>query len=171
LKTINNKIKNPYNYLLTQENTNLSKLKAVDLFLNNCTSFLSKQMGEIKIIENNIYDNMYLKFKGDDKALLKFKQENYNNSIADYVLRSNEFKKLVIQDGNIIRKTEPIYSESENSYGRAPFYAFEKRIGHKTIDTFYFNVAVLWIISLFLYVALITDAFGFLINTLEKRVR
>lgn len=171
LKTINNKIKNPYNYLLTQENTDLSKLKAVDLFLNNCTSFLSKQMGEIKIIENNIYDNMYLKFKGDDKALLKFKQENYNNSIADYVLRSNEFKKLVIQDGNIIRKTEPIYFESENSYGRAPFYAFEKRIGHKTIDTFYFNVAVLWIISLFLYVALITDAFGFLINTLEKRVR
>jgi len=169
LKVINNKIQNPYNYSLNKENVNLSKLKEIDIFLNHCKFISSIQMNEITKIENNLYDNLYLKFNHNDKALLEFKQQNYNNSIADYVLRNNEYKKLIVQNGEIIRKAEPIYYEPENSFGRAHFYASEKRIGNLMIDTFYFNMTVLWIMSLFLYVVLITDALGIFINTLGKQ--
>jgi hypothetical protein len=38
--------------------------------------------------------------------------------------------------------------------GRAQFYAPFKQIGTIQIDTFRFNIIVLWIVSLMLYVAL-----------------
>ncbi len=166
LKIINNEIRNPLNYSISKENMSLAKLEEIDVFLNNCKITLANQLGEIKNIENNIYDNLYLKFNNDDKELLEFKQRNYNNSIGDYVLRSNEFKKLIIQDEQIIRKAEPIYYIAENKFGRAHFYAPEKRIGQLLIDTFFFNTIILWVISMFLYVLLITDSLKKFINFL-----
>lgn len=166
LKIINNEIRNPLNYSISKESISLAKLEEIDVFLHNCKITLANQLSEIKNIENNIYDNLYLKFNNDDKELLEFKQRNYNNSIADYVLRNNEFKKLIIQDEQIIRKAEPIYYIAENKFGRAHFYAPEKRIGQLLIDTFFFNTIIIWIISLFLYVLLITDSLKIFINFL-----
>jgi hypothetical protein len=166
LKIINNEIRNPLNYSISKESISIAKLEDINAFLNNCKITLANQLGEIKNIENNIYDNLYLKFNNDDKELLEFKQKNYNNSIADYVLRNNEFKKLIIEDEQIIRKAEPIYYIAENKFGRAHFYAPEKRIGQFLIDTFFFNTIILWIISLFLYVFLITDSLKIFINFL-----
>ncbi|RPH31860.1 MAG: ATP-binding cassette domain-containing protein [Bacteroidales bacterium] len=168
LKLINSKIRNPFNYSLNEDDTSLLKLKEVNLFLSRCKSILSEQMDKFKEEENGVFDNLYLAFNRNDKAMLKFKQENYNNSIADYVLSNNEFKKLIIQDGEIVRKAEPIYDVPENSFGRAQFYAADKRIGSLLIDTVLFNSIVIWIMSLGLYIVLIADGLKVSIDALEK---
>jgi hypothetical protein len=41
-----------------------------------------------------------------------------------------------------------------NRYGRAQFYVSFKQLGNRVITTFWFNVSVLWIVSLILYAAL-----------------
>jgi len=166
LNILNIKIQHSNNYSLSEKDVSLSKLKEVDGFLDRCRLILSKQMDEIKNSMNKIYDNLFIKFRNNDEEMLKFKQQYYNNSIADNVLRKNEYRKLIFQNGEIIRKADPVYYEPENSFGRAHFYASEKRIGSRLFDTFYFNMAVLWIISLFLYFLLITNAFGNFINYL-----
>jgi hypothetical protein len=169
LKVLNNKIRNPYNYSVNEGNISLSKLKDVDIFLKRCKHFLSKQMNEIENRRNKIYDNLYLKFSQDNE-LLNFKQQYYNNSLANYVLNENEYKKLIVQNGEIIRLTEPVYYEPDNSFGRAQFYAPAKKIGAFMIDTFYFNIAVLWILSMVLYIILITGALEKFINYLILKI-
>jgi len=169
LVILNNKIRNNHNYKLNRENISLTKLNEIDLFLENCKHFLSKQMNEIKKIESNISDSLYKKFNKIDKAMLEFKQENYNISIADNLLRRNEYKKMIIQNGKIIRKFEPIYYVPENSFGRAHFYAPVKKIGNLLIDTLYFNLIAIWLMSLFLYILLKKDALGTFVNYFGKK--
>ena len=41
-----------------------------------------------------------------------------------------------------------------SNYGRAQFYAPYKQIGENKIDTYWFNIMVLWIVTLALYIAL-----------------
>jgi ABC-type multidrug transport system ATPase subunit len=166
LKELNSKIRYSNYNILSKKNITVLKLNEIDDYLDQCRILLSKQMDEIKNIKNSIYDNLLLKFGNNDKAMLEFKEQYYNNSLADNVLRKNENKKLIVEDGEIIRKFEPIYYEPENSFGRAHFYAPEKRIGTIMINTFKYNMAVLWIISLFLYIILITDILRKFINYL-----
>jgi hypothetical protein len=166
LNELNKKIRNPNYILLSAKNITVSKLNEIDNYLDNSRLFLSKQMDEIKNIKISIYDNLLKKFGNDEKAMLEFKEQYYNNGLADNVLRKNEYKKLIVENGEIIRKFEPIYYEPENSYGRAHFYAPDKKIGTLLINTFNFNMAVLWIISLLLYIVLITDILKKLINYL-----
>jgi len=169
LKVLSNEIGDQQNYFLSKENISSLKLENVDVFLNRCKLILSQKLDEIENRKNKLYDNLYLRFNHNDEALLNFKQQYFNNNLADYVLKKNEYRKLIIQDGEIIRKTEPVYYEPDNSFGRAHFYASEKKIGSLMIGTVYFNITVLWIISLFLYIVLITDALGNFINHFEKR--
>ena len=41
-----------------------------------------------------------------------------------------------------------------SKYGRAQFYAPYKLIGNQKIDTFWFNILVLWFVTFVLYIAL-----------------
>jgi hypothetical protein len=50
-----------------------------------------------------------------------------------------------------------------SKYGRAQFYAPYKQIGNAKIDTYWFDLMVLWIVTLVLYVCLYY-------NVLEKLI-
>ena len=52
--------------------------------------------------------------------------------------------------------------------GRAHFYAPVKRIGNLEIDTFWFNVIVIWSVSLLLYITLYFKVLRYTINYLEN---
>jgi hypothetical protein len=44
--------------------------------------------------------------------------------------------------------------KATSKYGRAHFFAPVKRLGNLEIDTYWFNMAVVWIVSFLLYIAL-----------------
>jgi len=169
LQVLNNNIPNPYNYSINKENICLSRLKEVEVFLNRCKFFLSEQLEIIKNYKDSIYDNMYSEINHKEEAILEFKQQYYNNRMADFVLGRDEFRKLIVVNGKIIRKAEPIYDEPDNFYGRAHFYSPVKKIGPFLIDTFYFNIVILWLITLMLYLLLISNVLGKLLKFLGKR--
>jgi hypothetical protein len=47
----------------------------------------------------------------------------------------------------------------EANNGRAHFYAPYKKIFGQLVDTYWFNVIVIWLTSILLYITLLTDAF------------
>ncbi|MCX6282642.1 MAG: hypothetical protein NTW31_00150, partial [Bacteroidetes bacterium] len=47
-----------------------------------------------------------------------------------------------------------VFMEPESRAGRSHFYAPVKYLGTLAIDTFWFNIAALWFMSLLLYLAL-----------------
>jgi len=110
--------------------------------------------------------NKLSKVIGGTDALVKLKNDNYNEALADMVMNKNDLKRTIDGDGKIIRKVDPIFYYPENKYGRAQFYAPVKRIGNYYIDTLWFNVGVIWLTTIFLYITLQFDFFRKLFDSL-----
>ena len=82
-------------------------------------------------------------------------QENYENKrLREIVLNQNSTEQLIETSDKIIRKYEPGFMKPVSKIGRAQFYAPLKKLGNMEIDTFIFNILVIWIVTIFLYVAL-----------------
>jgi ABC-type multidrug transport system ATPase subunit len=91
--------------------------------------------------------------KGLDNYVLL--QNNYeNNRLSDIVLDRPTIKASYATSDRIIQKYEPGFMKPKAKYGRAHFYAPVKNIGNIEIDTYWFNLAVIWIVSVLLYVVL-----------------
>ncbi|MFA6403919.1 MAG: ATP-binding cassette domain-containing protein [Salinivirgaceae bacterium] len=88
------------------------------------------------------------------EQLIDLKTRNYNNRLSEFVLNSREIQRYVVANNQIVQLYEPIFNEPRSHIGRAQFYAPVKIIGNITIDTLWFNMGLLWIMTLLLYVAL-----------------
>ena len=101
--------------------------------------------------------------------IIKIKENYYNKSVADLVLNTNEMIKIVEKNGKLVRKDSPVYQYPTSKYGRSQFYSGIKRIGILEFDTLWFNVLVIWLMAIFLYLTLVTDIFKNLIKLTSKR--
>ncbi len=90
-------------------------------------------------------------------GLMSLKKNNYNKKLADIVLNRNRVKQIILYNGELIRKKDPIFMTPYSHIGRAQFYAPFKFIGNKKIDTFVFDNFVMLLMSLLLYIALYYD--------------
>jgi ABC-type multidrug transport system ATPase subunit len=106
-------------------------------------------MRKMKMAERDKID------EGIGKERLTYLSSAYENKelekllLGDYIL-----KKSVETSDRIIQKYEPGFMIPLSKYGRAHLYAPYKRVGNLKIDTFVFNVLLLWVISLILYLVL-----------------
>jgi hypothetical protein len=53
-----------------------------------------------------------------------------------------------------MQKIAPIYKDPDFTNGRAHFLASQKNLFGLSVDTFIFNVGIIWMMSIFLYIAL-----------------
>ncbi len=82
-------------------------------------------------------------------------KQNYNNlAIRDLVMNTGSSEYYRETEAGLMQKIAPIYKEPDYNNGRAHFFASEKRVLDLSIPTLYFNVFVIWFMSLFLYAAL-----------------
>ena len=82
-------------------------------------------------------------------------QENYENKRLNFLVLDEENTKFTFEKGDrIIQKYRPGYMKATSKFGRAHFYAPVKRLGSLEIDTCWFNMIVLWAMSLLLYATL-----------------
>lgn len=105
-------------------------------------------------------------------AVFRLRQKNYNKTLADWVLNNNEVNKYLETDNRIIQKYEPVFMVPEHSWGRAHFYAPVKRFNNQLVDTIWFNLAVIWMASLLLFITLQTNLLGEVISYFDSlRIR
>jgi ABC transport system ATP-binding/permease protein len=88
------------------------------------------------------------------EAFINLKSDYYNNQLEKLVLDRDRVDQSIETDKRIIQKNEPGYMKPLSKYGRAHFYAPYKQVGDIKIDTYWFNLMVLWIVTLALYIAL-----------------
>jgi ABC-type multidrug transport system ATPase subunit len=100
--------------------------------------------------------------------VFNLRMSNYNKNLADWVLNNHEVNKYLETDERIIQKFEPIFKIPEHSWGRAHFYAPFKRFNGELVDTIWFNLAVIWLASLMLFVTLQVNLLGKIISYFEN---
>jgi ABC-type multidrug transport system ATPase subunit len=86
--------------------------------------------------------------------LAELRERHENIRLTDLALDREIQQKVVYSEGKLISKFEPGYRNGSSKTGRAHFYAPAKKLGNKYVDTFLFNLAVIWIVTLMLYILL-----------------
>jgi len=104
---------------------------------------------------------------GQDK-LVELRTANHNNDLADMVLNRTVQKKLYETDEQIIQKSDPVLMLPGSRIGRAHFYAPFKIIGNLKISTLWFNMMVVWLMNILLFVTLYFDLLKLLMNLIER---
>ena len=95
-----------------------------------------------------------LESKLGKEELIKLRGLYENKGLKELVLNTMATQKIIDPGKRIIQKYEPAYMRPVSRYGRAQFYAPYKQAGNIIIDTYWFNILVLWILIVISYAAL-----------------
>lgn len=116
--------------------------------------------------KDSVYTDIVDKLGAD--AVYRLRQQYHNKALSDWVLNTTEVNKYLESESRIVQKLDPIYTKPEHNWGRAHFYAPFKRFNNQYVDTIWFNLAVIWIGSLALFITLQMNILGKLISYIEN---
>ena len=104
---------------------------------------------------------------GGKEQFLIMRKTYSNQRLEDVMLNKNQF--VVEWNNRLVRKTSPIYQHPSSKMGRAQFFAPTKRVGKHSFDTFWFNLAIIWLSTLLFYTTLVFDLLRKFINWNHSR--
>jgi hypothetical protein len=133
-----------------------SSITQIRNYLEELASFYRLRKNET-MLKKDIVVTKLVDLLGNEEAFLQFKYDYYNSSLADLVENKKEINQIIEYHNRLIRKYEPIYMIPTSGTGRAHFYAPVKIIGNRSFNTLWFNITVIWIMSIILYIMLYYD--------------
>jgi ABC-type multidrug transport system ATPase subunit len=165
IRVIRNEIKKMIQYQQAIPFDNLSKLHPDSLdpeILEETAGYLSfiKQFyieSETNAMHHKDYVYDSLAQQIGDENMIHFRQNYYNNKLADMVTNKTEIRKIYESEDELIRKLDPIFIMPDNKLGRAQFYAPYKMLNHQIVNTLWFNMVIVWLGAVFLYFTLVFD--------------
>ena len=95
--------------------------------------------------------------KEDQFKVSEAKNRYYNESLADLVKNVNTKNRILEFEGELIPQINPIFVDPKPSGAldyRAHFFAPSKNLFGSTVSTFVFNLLVIWLMTIVLYVTL-----------------
>jgi hypothetical protein len=137
------------------------------LYLENLNTLFKSRYNESVKQKDSIYYALVDSIGRD--GFNKLKRDHYNEQLSDIMKNRNQIKKLYESRDLLIQKEDPIYTIPYSNYGRAHFYAPVKVIGSYKFDTVWFNITIMWILSVFLYFILVKDYLKKLLVTLSGK--
>lgn len=94
---------------------------------------------------------------GSVEKVVELQQDYHNEALADWLLERKDVTQIEFAEDKFIQKKNPVFKAATGKWGRAHFYASEKRLGAIYISTPVFNCLVMWLGILGLYVMLYLD--------------
>ncbi len=96
---------------------------------------------------------------GLDYDLNDYKNEYYNESLADLVRNVNTAERIVEHNGRLLQQIDPVFNEPVIANAdffsyRTHFFAPKKHLAGRLIDTFVFNILIIWTMTALLYLSL-----------------
>ncbi len=112
-----------------------------------------------EMVANGTYENL--------------KKKYHNDIVAQTVTNSLSLSRIVQKDGKLHRLSDPIYNTSHypkflGDY-RTPLYVPIKYFGGIALSTTYYNIIIIWLMSLFLIITLYNDGLKKLFKLFEKK--
>jgi ABC-type multidrug transport system ATPase subunit len=109
--------------------------------------------------------------KGSDYNQNTYKNLYYNENLADLVTNISEKNRIIEYNGQLVQQINPVFLDP-NMDGvlnyRAHFFAPQKNLFGNFVSTYWFNVMMIWMMSLFLYLTLYLEVLKKLVNSFEN---
>ncbi len=96
-----------------------------------------------------------------------YKDNYFNESISDLLRNINTIERITEYNGQLVQLIDPVFQEVKPAHildYRTAFFSSEKNLLGTTIDTFYFNILIIWLMCGMLYITLYTEALRKLID-------
>ena len=103
--------------------------------------------------------------------LAKLEKDYYNYSLQDIVTKPLERKKILVYKNSLVQNIDPIYLDPYNKgflNFRTHFFAPHKYIFGKMTDTFTFNISIVLLSTIFLYLLLYYELLGKVVSFFEN---
>lgn len=160
---------------LRKESMRLPGMQFQDYDLLNIDSFdedAASDINEHIDTWDSYYGRIYYKADNKQQKVINYLDEkkdgytrnlrhNYTNEKLQDILEGLYEKNNILRyKDNLIRQYRPIYNEPDNFGGigfRSHFYAPRKILFGHYFETFWFNVVIIWIMSILLYIPLYYD--------------
>jgi hypothetical protein len=150
--------------LVTADNFNLEIAEKIKTYFSTLNNYYLEQFADANRKKNNHIS--YL-IENQKHKYYSYLDKYHNESVADQVRKIYERKKIVEYKGRLVRKIDPVFMDPdpESFIGiRSHFFAPRKYFMGKYYDTFSFNIAVIWFLTLVMYITLYYDILKKLIN-------
>ncbi|OFY95588.1 MAG: hypothetical protein A3K10_11925 [Bacteroidetes bacterium RIFCSPLOWO2_12_FULL_31_6] len=152
---INKAVRFPSPERISMENFNIALSNEIETYFENLNSFYSITFVGISLQKEVIYVEMDNK----NPEILRVLRSNYYNNNLNEILTNSMLKKklIVLANNTVMQKINPIYllpAKTKFITLWTHFYAPKKYLFGKLIDTFWFNVMVLWAYSIILFIFL-----------------
>lgn len=122
-------------------------------------------------ISNNLSDIKDRFFNANSASLKKLEEEYFNYKLQELVTKPYERKKILEYNNTLVQNTDPIYLEPYDigffSF-RTHFYAPSKYIFSYKTDTFIFNIIIVLLSTVILYIILYFDLLAKIVNSLDN---
>jgi ABC transport system ATP-binding/permease protein len=108
---------------------------------------------------------------GTGYHLNAYKNKYYNESLADLVKNITEKERIIEYKGELIQQINPIFQDvsTENPLNyRAPFFAPTKNLLGAAVSTYWFDILMIWLMSVVLYITLYFELLRKLVNSFDK---
>lgn len=123
-------------------------------FLDDFKGLSEQRQYEASNQKDLIYERLLDEMGGRDNVVA-LQMSSQNKRLDEYLLNKNDLDKVIeSKSGRLIQMKDPSYHKTRFRNGRAHFYSPVKRIGDVEIPTFWFNLAFIWLTTVFFYIAL-----------------
>ncbi|MCE3260304.1 MAG: ATP-binding cassette protein, partial [Bacteroidetes bacterium] len=96
----------------------------------------------------------------DKEEFLKLAEQYNNENLNNLVKNASELNRCIEKDGRLIQQIDPVFQDPVDSkIGRAHFFAPRKAFLGTYFSTFWFNLCVIWTMSVVLIITLYFDVF------------
>lgn len=135
-------------------------------YFNQLNKLYVKRYNAASRKKDSIINSMQ-KTPEEREAFKLSKKFHYNEQLAEFARNSNELERIIEYENELIQKIDPIFQDPEHNFIKAHFYAPRKAVFGKYFDTFWVNVAVIWTMTLLLYLSLYFKALKRLLDFFE----
>ncbi len=158
--------------VLSQENVSPEVIKQLRSYLKSLNKHYMQIFNDaVSKREKLVY---YLENQsGLNYTLNEYKNRYHNESLSDLVRNVNTADRIAEYQGRLLQQVDPIFNEPALEEARlfnyrTHFFAPKKQFGGILIDTFYFNIAIIWLMTSLLYVSLYFELFRKLLFTISQ---
>jgi ABC transport system ATP-binding/permease protein len=185
LRDVKDDIQLLYNELSKESNQN-RKIKCTVLDKINVASYDNSVKSEIKNYLGNLRESFIsmqnnarkkqdevsvrMQKTEEDKArFIKLKADCDNENLNNLVKNASELYRCIEKDGRLIQQIDPIFQDpTESNFGRAHFFAPRKKFMGAFFSTYWFNISIIWLMSVLLIVTLYFETFKWVLDGFEK---
>jgi ABC-type multidrug transport system ATPase subunit len=145
---------------------NPSLNSSIKSFLNTATLVYRSRYNSAVEERDRIYTQMVETLGGADQ-FLAFRQQYYNKQLADMLTNDKEINNYSVHDGEMVPVKDAIFRDPSEESWRSHFYSPVKMFFNSKVNSYWFDLAVIWMFSGMLFVLLYYDVIRRLLTYAE----